>query len=233
MGEGFGIYSLGDDTAIMPYIDMANLACGFHASDPLTMYRSIQLAQQHRVQIGCHPAYPDLVGFGRRAMACSPEEIYTLILYQLGALDGLCQSLGTQVSYLKPHGALYNTMMQEPKVFQAILHALKEYNPSIKLMILSTTQNHHYASVAETYGIKLLYEVFADRGYDDHGKLIPRTQQGALLNHQEALERAQLLLSEGVIKSINGKKLPLQADTLCVHGDSKEALEIIKDLHAL
>ena len=150
------------DTQIMPYIDMANLACGFHAGDPVTMHKSIKEAKANGVAIGAHPAYPDLEGFGRREMQCSIEEIVSFVIYQCGALDALCQSYGTKVSYVKPHGALYNTMMKDMEVFKAIAKAVSKYDKNIKLMILSNTDNEKFSEVADKYGVSLLYEVFAD-----------------------------------------------------------------------
>ena len=230
MGESFGIYQMGFDELIMPYIDMANLACGFHASDPVTMHKSIKLAKKHSVEIGAHPSYPDLVGFGRREMRCTTEEIVSFILYQLGALDALCRSYGVEVSYTKPHGALYNSMMRDIEVFRAIAKAISKYNKSIKLMILSSNQNEYYAKVANRYGVTLLYEIFADRGYDSSGLLVPRDKKGAVLTHSEVLKRGELLFSKGIIETIDKKELKLKADSLCVHGDNKEALEMIKAL---
>jgi len=230
MGESFGIYKIGMDKQIMPYIDMANLACGFHASDPVTMHKSIKLAKEHNIEIGCHPSYPDLVGFGRREMVCSTEEIVSFILYQLGALEAICRSYDVKVSYLKPHGALYNGMMRDKNIFRAIAKAISKYDKSIKLMILSSTQNSDYAKMARKYGISLLYELFADRAYTNSGLLVSRNEKGAVLSRDEVLERGELLFSKGVIKTIGGKKLKLEADTLCVHGDNIEALEIIKAL---
>ena len=234
MGESFGIYKMGMDEQIMPYIDMANLACGFHASDPVTMHRSIRSALEHSVEIGAHPAYPDLVGFGRREMACSSEEIVSFILYQLGALEALCQSYDTKVRYLKPHGALYNSMMKELETFKAVAKAISKYDSSIKLMILSSTKNDHYETIAQKYGVSLLYEVFADRAYTDEGLLVPRGQKGAVISDEnEVLARAKLLFDEGVIETISGKKLQLKADTICVHGDNEAAVELIRSLHQL
>ena len=234
MGESFGVYRMGMDEQIMPYIDMANLACGFHASDPVTMHRSIRSAKEYGVEVGAHPSYPDLVGFGRREMACSSEEVVSFILYQLGALEALCQSYDTRVSYLKPHGALYNSMMKELEIFKAIAKAVSKYDPSIKLMILSSTKNDHYERVAQKYGVSLLYEVFADRAYTDEGFLVPRGQKGAVISDEdEVLARARLLFDQGAIETISGKKLQLKADTICVHGDNEAAVELIKSLHKL
>jgi UPF0271 protein len=232
MGESFGIYTLGMDEKIMPYIDMANLACGFHASDPVTMHRSIKLAKEHGVEIGCHPSYPDLVGFGRREMNCSTEEVIAFTIYQLGALDGLCKSHNTKLTYLKPHGSLYNAMRDE-QIFIAIAKAISKYDNSIKLMILSSSKNNTYLKLAQKYKISLLYELFADRAYSDEGFLVPRTQKGAVLNYQEVIDRAKLLVDKGVVKTINNQKLKLKADTLCVHGDNEEAYQNVKKLSIL
>jgi len=230
MGESFGIYKLGMDKEIMPYIEMANLACGFHASDPVTMHKSVKLAKKYQVEIGCHPSYPDLIGFGRREMSCTVEEIVSIILYQLGALDAICKSYNREISYLKPHGALYNGMMRDIEIFRAIVKAVSKYNKSIKVMILSSSKNSLYAKIANRYGISLLYELFADRAYRDSGLLVSRTEKGALLSHDEVLKRAEMLFKKGVIETINGRELKLEADTLCVHGDNKEALDMIKSI---
>ena len=234
MGEGFGIYTMGLDEHIMPYIDMANLACGFHAGDPLTMSKSVALAAKHGVAIGAHPAYPDLVGFGRRDMQCSAEEIEAMILYQIGALDTLCQVHDTKVSYVKPHGALYNTMMRDEVTFRAILTALKRYDASLKLMVLATSKNDHYQNIADDYGISLLFEAFADRAYTKEGSLVPRSKKGAVIyDIEEIIERVKHLTRSSTIKSIEGDTLHLKVDTLCVHGDNQEALGIIKALYGL
>lgn len=222
------------DEQIMPYIDMANLACAFHAGNPVIMHQSIKNAKANSVDIGAHPSYPDLEGFGRREMQCSIEEIVSLVIYQCGALDALCQSHGVKISYIKPHGALYNTMMKDLEVFKAIAKAVSKYDKNIKLMILSTTKNDKFASLAGKYGVSLLYEVFADRAYMDDGSLVPRSAEGAVLHSvDEVLKRARLLQDEGVIESINGKKLSLHADTLCVHGDNTHALALLKALNQI
>lgn len=234
MGESYGVYEMGMDAEIMPYIDMANLACGFHAGDPVTMLSSIKLAKSHGVKIGAHPSYPDLVGFGRREMKCSIEEIVAMVLYQCGALDGLCKSEGEKVSYLKPHGALYNTMMKDMEVFKAICKAVSVYDEGIKLMILSSSENHTFKKIAQRYNVNLLYEVFADRAYTDEGYLVPRSQKNAVLGtKEEVLERATLLVKNGCIQTLSGTSIKLEADTLCVHSDTSNALELIKSLHAL
>ncbi len=234
MGEGFGVYSMPFDEKIMPYIDIANLACGFHASDPLTMQKSIQLCKEHNVEISAHPSYPDLVGFGRREMVCSSEEIEAFVIYQIGALSALCKSHNMEIKYIKPHGALYNSMMRDKSIFRAIIKAVAKFDTTVKLMILSSSQNNVYAKMAKEYRVGLLYEVFADRAYTNEGTLVSRLEKNAVINDKKRLkERAKLLIKKGVIKSIDGKKLKLQADTLCVHGDNESALKLIKSLYKI
>ena len=231
MGESFGIWKMGLDEEIMPYIDMANLACGFHASDALTMNKSVLLAKKNNVTIGAHPGYQDLVGFGRRSMSCSDEEISSLVLYQMGALSAFCKAHETCVSYVKPHGGLYHDMMNKENVFKSILSAISSYDKSIKLMILSSPQNDEYAAIAEAYNISLLFEVFADRNYNDDGSLVSRAQNNAILDNEEAvINRVKNLKEKGTLFSVTGKELSLTTDALCVHGDTKNALEFIKIL---
>lgn len=234
MGEGFGNYTTPIDEKIMPYIDMANLACGFHASDPVTMHRSIRLCKEHNIEIGCHPSYPDLVGFGRREMSCSSEEIVSFVLYQIGALSAICKSYNVKVEYVKPHGSLYNSMMRDESIFRAIAKAISKFDTKLKLMILSSIKNDTYQKIAKKYEITLLYEVFADRAYTNEGTLVPRSQKNALItSKKEVRQRAKLLMKKGIVKSIEGKKLKLKADTLCVHGDNRSALKLIKSLYKI
>jgi len=231
MGESFGIWEMGEDKEIMPYINMANLACGFHASDSLIMNKSVKLAVKHNVTIGAHPAYQDLVGFGRRSIPCTNEEISSIILYQLGALSAFCKANNTTVSYVKPHGALYNDMMKNDDIFISIIKAIASFDTDIKLMVLSTPNYENFEKLASSHGIKLIYEVFADRNYNDDGSLISRTLKNAVVvNEKEVIQRVKLLENNGYINSINGKKLFIKADTICVHGDGQNALPFIKAL---
>ena len=234
MGESYGAHKVGLDELVMPYIDMANLACGFHGGDPHTMQQSIALAKKHSVTIGAHPSYPDLVGFGRRSMKCSSDELESIVLYQIAALDGMCKAQGVQVSYIKPHGAMYNDMMQDSLLFEAIVKAIARYTSSLKLMILSTVDNKTYETIALKHGITLLYEVFGDRAYTSDGYLVPRSYEGALLHSsKEVKERLKQLQTTGTISAIDGTTLALKVDTLCVHGDNKEALSLVKALCSL
>jgi len=231
LGESFGSWKMGLDEAVLPYIDMANFACGFHAGDPLIMDESIKLAVKHNITIGAHPAYPDLVGFGRRSMVCSSSEIESMVIYQCGALQAFCQSYGVKLSYVKPHGGLYNDMMRDERIFRTVLNAIKRYDSSLKLMILSKVDTTKYEEIAKEFGIELLYEVFADRAYDDEGFLVPRTQKGSVLHSVELVKaRLELLKNEGLLETISGKKIALKVDSLCVHGDNEEAIELVKML---
>lgn len=231
MGESFGIWKMGEDELIMPHINMANLACGFHASDSITMSKSVELAVKHNVTIGAHPSYQDLVGFGRRSIPCTIEEITAIILYQLGALNAFCVVNNTKVSYVKPHGALYNDMMKDENIYTAVLQAISSFDKNIKLMILSTPEYKKFETLASSYGIKLIYEVFADRNYNDDGSLVSRTLENAVIsNEDEVIQRVNVLANDGYINSINGIKLFIKADTICVHGDGENALTFIKGL---
>jgi len=231
MGESFGIWEMGKDKEIMPYINMANLACGFHASDSITMSKSVELAVQHNVKIGAHPAYQDLVGFGRRSIPCTNEEISAIILYQIGALSAFCKAANTSVTYVKPHGALYNDMMKNNAIFTSIVKAIASFDTNIKLMVLSTPNYEKFETLASSYGIELIYEVFADRNYNDDGSLVSRTLANAVVvDENEVIQRVKLLSNDGYINSINGTKLFIKADTICVHGDGKNALSFIKGL---
>jgi len=243
LGESFGSWSMGADNQVMPFIDQANIACGFHAGDPLTMQNTLQLAKQHNVSIGAHPSYPDLVGFGRRSMQCSSEEIIALITYQIAAIDGMAKSLQTDVEYVKPHGALYNDMMKKTEIRNAILTAISRYNISrrasttnskpLKLMLLATTDIDQHREQAKKYHIEILAEAFADRCYDDNGKLLSRDKKDAIHSKEQTLAQAKQLKELGCVTSINGKVIKLSVDSLCVHGDNIESIEAIAEIKAI
>ena len=231
MGESFGIWKMGNDEQIMPYIDMANLACGFHASDAVTMSRSVILAKKYNVTIGAHPSYNDLLGFGRRTIVCSLEEIKSIILYQLGALNAFCKANGTNVSYVKPHGALYHDMMRDENIFKAVLNAVSSFDKNIKVMVLSGAKNEEYEYTAKLYDISLIFEVFADRNYNDDGTLVSRIHENAIIHDElDVMSRVMNLKERRFITSVNGQKLFLKCDSICVHGDNEKALEFIKSV---
>ncbi len=226
MGEGMAY-----DARIMPLIDMANLACGFHAGSPALMRENILLAQQYHVQIGAHPSYPDREHFGRLSMTLPASELTGLIQYQIGGLDALCRANGTQLSYVKPHGALYNDMMRDRVLFETIVQAVAAYDATLQLMILSTDTNSDYAKIASGYGITLLYELFADRNYTDEGRLVPRGEPDAVIEDVAGIvERIMHYQQHGELLSITGKPLRLEGDSLCVHGDNEASLAVIKAL---
>jgi len=233
MGESFGVWTMGDDAHAMPLVDQANLACGFHASDPLTMQRTVALAVQHGVSIGAHPAYPDLQGFGRRQMACAPEEVTALVLYQLGALDAFCRAAGTQLAYVKPHGALYNDLVRDDALFSAVLEACARYRQGLPLMVLALADNHRERRLAEAFAVPLLFEAFADRAYLADGQLAPRRLSGAVHHKPEIILSQALAIARGEpFADLDGKPLQLRADSLCVHGDNAESLAVLRRLRA-
>jgi len=231
LGESYGYWQIAADPLVMPHIDMANIACGYHAGDPQVMQKTIALAKQYQVKIGAHPSYPDRQGFGRRSMQLSHNEIENLMIYQLGALAGMCKSQGCQVSYLKPHGALYNDMMKSNDVLYAIFSAIKKYDPTMPLLMMATSHNRQFQQKAAEHGIDVMFEAFADRAYDDEGFLVSRSIDGAVLTKpDEILNRAMQLKTQGTIQSINGKTIPMAAETLCVHGDNEQAVNMIQSL---
>lgn len=233
LGESFGSWSMGMDAEVMPYIDQANIATGFHAGDPMIMRRTLALAAQHGVTIGAHPAYPDLVGFGRRSMACSEEEIIATLLYQVAAMDGMAATAGLELRYVKPHGALYNDMMANAEVRSAIIKAVAEYHRPIALMLQATPEADAHREEAEGAGIEVWFEAFADRCYADDGKLLSRRLEGAVHSREKMLAQVEQLCDSGTVTSISGKQLALAADTLCVHGDNAEGVAAIRDIRAL
>lgn len=228
IGESFGPWTMGRDDRVMPLVDMANVACGFHASDPLTMQRTLTLARQHDVIIGAHPAYPDLVGFGRRSMACTPEEVQALIWYQVGALQGMADPLGMTVSYVKPHGALNNDMMQDDALLRTVMSAVTACGKGLSLMLPVSLKFSEHKAMADGLGLRLIPEAFADRAYDDTGRLVARSQPGAV--HEDAdtiVAQARSFAEQGGLHSVTGQWLDLPAESLCVHGDNDESIAAV------
>ena len=233
LGESYGPWTMGLDAEVMPHIDQANVACGFHGGDPLTIRKTLALAARHGVSIGAHPAYPDLVGFGRRPMNLSADEIIANLHYQVAALEGMAHSQGLELSHVKPHGALYNDMMAKREVRAAIMEAVASYHRPLALMLQATPEADQHRSEAENFGIELLFEAFADRCYDDDGKLLSRARPGAVHERQRMLEQVQQLQRDGTVTTVSGRVLSMQADTLCVHGDNLEGVQAIQAIRAL
>jgi UPF0271 protein len=233
LGESFGAWTMGLDAEVMPHIDQANVATGFHAGDPLVIQHTLRLAASHGVTVGAHPAYPDLVGFGRRSMICTREEIISKIHYQVAALDGMSTCAGLELRYVKPHGALYNDMMARSEVRMAILEALAEYHRPLALMLQATPEIGLHREEADRAGIEVWFEAFADRCYDDEGKLVSRRLDGAVHNRAKMLAQVEQLRSKGTVTTASGKELPVVADTLCVHGDNLEGVQAIREIRDL
>ena len=230
LGESFGSWKMGRDADVMPHIDQANIACGFHGGDPLIMRNTLALAKENDVMVGAHPAYPDLVGFGRRPMQCSADEISSFVQYQLSALDGMAKIQDLELAYVKPHGALYNDMMAKESVRAPIMQAVADYHRPVRLMLQATPEMDQHRKEADALGIELWFEAFADRCYDDDGKLLSRTKPGAVHTREKMLAQVEQICNQGTVTSVSGDTLELKPDTLCVHGDNEEGIAAIIEI---
>jgi len=234
MGESFGPWRMGWDEALMAVVDLANVACGFHASDQDHMRKTVRLAAEHGVTIGAHPGYPDLVGFGRRSFKCSMEEIQNLLLYQMGALAAFCRAEGVPLWYVKPHGALYNDMMHRPEVLEAVLRAIQLFDPKLKLMVMATADNSWVQKFAGDYGIDIWLEAFADRAYDGKGFLVSRSEPGSVFkDDDQILEQAKRIAFKEPVATHDGSDVTIKADTLCVHGDNPESIAAVQRIRSV
>ena len=229
MGESFGDYCLGCDDQVIAFITSANLACGFHASDPLTMDKTVRLCAAGGVAMGAHPGYPDLRGFGRRNLDSKPEEVRTDVLYQVGALAGIAQAHGQSLQHVKPHGAMYNTAAHHPPTARAIAQAVLDYDPQLILVTLAGPGGKTFRDIARDMGLRVASEAFADRAYTAEGRLVPRGTEGAVIHDPEVVAaRCLRMAREGVVEAIDGALVPLKADTICVHGDTPSAVELVQ-----
>ncbi len=223
MGEGFGAWRMGDDIALLDHVTSANVACGFHAGDPATIRRTVEAAVAKGVAVGAHPSLPDLQGFGRRIMNVSPDEVYDLIVYQVGAIDAFARASGGKLSHVKAHGALYNMAAKDRALADAIAAAVHDVDPSLVLFALSGSA---LIAAAEAAGLKPAAEVFADRSYQDDGSLTPRGRPGAMIEDVKvSIEQVRRMVFDGLVRAQSGKEVPVRADTLCIHGDQPGALE--------
>ena len=230
LGESFGAWRMGDDAAMLGIVTSANVACGFHAGDPAGILETLRAAAQHGVAVGAHVAYPDLVGFGRRNMDPTSQELVADVIYQIGALQGLAAAAGTRVRYVKPHGALYNTIAQDERQANDVITALLAVDPSLTLMALAGSP---LIGWARARGLRVVAEAFADRAYNDDGSLVSRRLPGAVLHDADAIaERMLRLVQTGEVESITGRSVPVQADSICVHGDSPGAVEMARRIRA-
>jgi UPF0271 protein len=221
MGESFGVYRLGQDEAVMPYITSANIACGFHAGDPRVMQATLRLARRHRVAVGAHPGYPDLQGFGRRSMDLAPEEVEAMVLYQIGALAGFARSEGIELAHVKPHGALYNQAAKDPSLAAAVARGVARFSQSLVLVGLAGSE---LLAAGQEAGLRIASEGFTDRAYEPDGSLRSRRLPGSLLETPEqALAQATRLAREGITAIVDGHPQVWPVDTLCLHGDTPNA----------
>lgn len=226
IGESFGAYRLGDDASVAEAITSANVACGFHAGDPLVMKKTAMLCAAKNIAIGAHPGYPDLVGFGRRNMACSPDEVYSDCLYQIGALAAFCAANGLALQHVKPHGAMYNQAAKDPKLADAIAAAVKDAGPSVILMGLAGSE---FERAAKDAGVPFAAEAFADRAYMPDGSLVPRSRPGSVIHDvAAAAARVVRMATEGTAEAIDGTIISFRPHSICLHGDTPEAVEMAK-----
>lgn len=229
LGESFGVWSMGQDAEMMPLIDQANIACGFHASDPEIMVQTLRLAVAAGVKLGAHPAYPDLIGFGRRSMALSPAAVESLIWYQAGALDGMARTFGTHIDYIKPHGALNNDMMCQPALLATVMQAVVQFRSEVSLMLPMTRDWPTHQKQAQALGLNLIFEAYADRAYCANGQLRARSLPHSVHHELEVIVQQALYFAEkGGVVSAEGEWLELPAQSLCVHGDTPGALAAVK-----
>ncbi|MCH8205625.1 MAG: LamB/YcsF family protein [Chloroflexi bacterium] len=226
MGESFGMYKMGLDEEVIKYISSANIACGFHAGDPMWMRHTVRLAEQQGVAVGAHPSYPDLTGFGRRNMAVTPDEAKNDVIYQIGALAAFTES--KRLQHVKPHGAMYNQAVNDEALARAICEAVLEVDPE---MILVALAGSPWIAVAEEMGMRVAREIFADRALNLDGTLVSRSKPGAVIHDTgEVVERSIRMVTEGKAVAVTGEEMDVQADSLCLHGDTPGAVEMAKAL---
>lgn len=225
-GESFGPWKLGRDEALFPLVSSVNVACGFHAGDPLTIQRTLALAQKTGLAVGAHPGFPDLVGFGRRELAATPDEIYADVLYQVGALSAFLRVAGLPLHHVKPHGALYNRATQDPQTARAVARAVRDLDPRLPLVVLPGTP---LESEAQALGLRTVAEAFPERGYRRDGRLAPRGTPGAWIHDPaQAARRAVGMVVKGQVEAVEGGLVTVRAQTLCIHGDNPQAVEIAR-----
>lgn len=226
LGESFGAYKIGMDDEVIKLVSSANIACGFHASDPVVMQKTVKMAKESGIGIGAHPGFYDLMGFGRRNMVISPKEAYAYVTYQMGALYAFCSQAGVKIQHVKPHGALYNMAGKDYELAKGICQAIYDFDPEIILLGLSGSQ---MINAGKDIGLKCANEFFADRAYEDDGSLRARTKEGSMITDEnEAIERVVKVLKTGKVTTYSGNEIELKIDSICVHGDNEHALEFVK-----
>ena len=224
LGEGFGPWTMGDDKAVLASVSSANVACGYHAGDPTIMRKTVKLCVDAGVAIGAHVSYPDLMGFGRRNMACSPQEVYDYCLYQIGALQAFCHAQGAALQHVKPHGALYNQAAKDRKLADAVAAAVKDVGKDVILMGLASSE---FDNAAKAAGLRYAAEAFADRAYLADGSLMPRSREGSVIHDADAAARRVVqMVTKGTVTADDGTEVQFRPDSICLHGDTKEAVEM-------
>ncbi len=230
LGESFGSYKIGADELIIPLVSSANIACGWHAGDPLVMAKSVALAKQYGASLGAHPGYPDLMGFGRRNISASPAEVKAYIQYQVGALSAFCKAAGVRMNHVKPHGAMYNMAGADIKLARAVVEAVAEIDDSLVLLALSGSE---MINAANEKGLRCASEVFADRNYEEDGSLRSRSKPDSTIHDEdECIARVLRMIKEGKLKAITGRDIDIKADSICVHGDNPQALAFVKRIRS-
>jgi 5-oxoprolinase (ATP-hydrolysing) subunit A len=230
MGESFGTYTIGMDAEVMVHITSANIACGFHAGDPLVMDRTVKTAKEKGVGIGAHPGYPDLLGFGRRPMACTREEITQYVIYQAGALNGFCRAHGATLQHVKPHGALYLDAVENDTVARGVADGILAVDPDLLFVALAGKKGESMRRMGAKLGLKVVYEAFPDRAYTPEGTLLSRKQPGAVISDPDEVARRALDMANGYVIAVDGTRIDLEVHSLCVHGDNPAAVALVKTI---
>ena len=225
MGESYGIYRLGADEEILRWVSSANVACGWHGGDPQVMRRTVQQAKERGVRVGAHPSYPDLLGFGRRAMQITRQEARDYLLYQIGALRAFCEALGVQLQHVKPHGAIYNVAVKDRELSLGIAEGVREAGGDLILVGLSDSE---LVRAGKEIGVRVAREAFGDRAYNEDGTLVSRRLPGSLIADPDAVAERVLGLVRGTVRAITGASIRLEADTVCLHGDTPGAAQIAR-----
>ena len=231
VGESFGNYKLGLDEDVIPLISSANIACGYHAGDPAVMRQTVALARTHGVGLGAHPGLPDLVGFGRRNMDVTLEEIRDFVTYQIGALQAVAALQGARLQHVKPHGALYNMAVKTPEIWDAVAEVMARLDERLILFVLAGPDRPELQAIGRRRGIRIAFEFFADRAYNSDGTLVSRRLPGAVIHDNELVAAKVLkLVKEGKVRAIDGSEIELKAETICVHGDNPKAVALVKKI---
>lgn len=233
MGESFGAWTMGMDGEVIRHVTSANIACGFHAGDPRVMYKTAKLARDNGVGVGAHPGYPDLVGFGRRTLVCTPDEVRDDVAYQIGAMKAFCSIHGVALQHVKPHGSLYNMSVGNESMIRAIVEAIAGVDKHVIYLALGGAQAPLVTRIANEAGIRVAFEAFPDRAYTPEGTLAPRSLAGAVIKDPKtAAERALRMAKEGKIVATDGSVLEMRIDTICVHGDNPSAVELVRGIRS-